>query len=32
MHREAVPEVDPSTLARPEEAAAKVVELLRKAP
>lgn len=32
MHREAVPEADPSTLARPEEAAAKVVELLRKAP
>jgi NAD(P)-dependent dehydrogenase (short-subunit alcohol dehydrogenase family) len=32
MHREAVPEADPSTLARPEEAAAKVVDLLRKAP
>ena len=32
MHREAVPEADRSALARPEEAAAKVVELLRKAP
>lgn len=32
MHREAAPEADPSTLARPEEAAAKVVDLLRKAP
>ena len=32
MHREAVPEADPSTLLRPEQAAAKVVELLRKAP
>ncbi|HET6982686.1 MAG TPA: SDR family oxidoreductase [Myxococcaceae bacterium] len=32
MHREAVPEADPSTLARPEDAAAKVVELLRRAP
>jgi len=32
MHREAVPEADPSTLGRPEEAAARVVDLLRKAP
>jgi NAD(P)-dependent dehydrogenase (short-subunit alcohol dehydrogenase family) len=32
MHREAVPEADPSTLLRPEAAAVKVVDLLRKAP
>jgi NAD(P)-dependent dehydrogenase (short-subunit alcohol dehydrogenase family) len=32
MHREAFPDADLSTLARPEEAAAKVVDLLRKAP
>jgi NAD(P)-dependent dehydrogenase (short-subunit alcohol dehydrogenase family) len=31
MHREAVPEADPSTLLRPEQAAATVVDLLRKA-
>jgi NAD(P)-dependent dehydrogenase (short-subunit alcohol dehydrogenase family) len=29
MHREAVPEADPSTLARPEQAAARVLALLR---
>lgn len=32
MHREAVPEADPSTLLRPEAAAAQLVDLLRKAP
>jgi NAD(P)-dependent dehydrogenase (short-subunit alcohol dehydrogenase family) len=32
MHREAVPEADPSSLLRPEDAASKVVDLLRKAP
>jgi NAD(P)-dependent dehydrogenase (short-subunit alcohol dehydrogenase family) len=32
MHREAVPEADPTTLVRPEAAAAKVVDLLRKGP
>ena len=31
MHREAVPDADPSTLARPEHAAARVVALLREA-
>jgi NAD(P)-dependent dehydrogenase (short-subunit alcohol dehydrogenase family) len=32
MHREAAPEADPSSLLRPEDAASKVVDLLRKAP
>ena len=32
MHREAVPEVDPSTLPPPAQAAARMVELLREAP
>jgi NAD(P)-dependent dehydrogenase (short-subunit alcohol dehydrogenase family) len=32
MHREAVPEADPSTLAPPEQAAARVMQLLREAP
>jgi NAD(P)-dependent dehydrogenase (short-subunit alcohol dehydrogenase family) len=32
MHREAVPEADPSTLAPPEQAAARVLQLLREAP
>jgi NAD(P)-dependent dehydrogenase (short-subunit alcohol dehydrogenase family) len=32
MHREAVPEADPSTLPRPEQAAARVLQLLREAP
>lgn len=32
MHREAVPEVDPSTLPPPEQAATRMVELLREAP
>lgn len=32
MHREAVPEVDPSTLSPPAQAAARMVELLREAP
>jgi hypothetical protein len=31
MHREAVPEADPSTLRRPEEAAERVLTLLREA-
>jgi NAD(P)-dependent dehydrogenase (short-subunit alcohol dehydrogenase family) len=32
MHREAVPEADPSTLLPPEQAAARVVQLLQEAP
>jgi NAD(P)-dependent dehydrogenase (short-subunit alcohol dehydrogenase family) len=32
MHREAVPEADPATLLPPEQAAARVVQLLREAP
>jgi NAD(P)-dependent dehydrogenase (short-subunit alcohol dehydrogenase family) len=32
MHREAVPEADPSTLAPPKQAAARVLQLLREAP
>jgi hypothetical protein len=31
MHREAVPEADPATLLRPEQAAARVLSLLREA-